>query len=114
MLPLESKKRGGRAWESGAGNFGGGARTLTSFAYCRDEKVKRRTGEATLDESELGAATASCPQDTKAIAGGFDVSEVLFSADSSLILPFESRRSGKREWTVSTINFGDLSGTLTA
>jgi hypothetical protein len=114
MLPLESMKRGGRGWESRAANFGSGAGELTSFAYCRDEKVKRRTEETTIDQLEVGTATAKCPTGTKAIAGGFAGPEIALGVDSSLILPFESRRSGKREWTVSAVNFDDFAGTLTA
>jgi hypothetical protein len=116
MLPLESRKKGGRGWESRAANAGGGSGTLTSFAYCRDEKVKRRTDETTVGtaDPQTGTATAKCPNGTKAIAGGFDGPEVSFTSDSPFIIPFESRRSSKREWRVSARNFGDFPGILTA
>jgi hypothetical protein len=110
LLVYESMKTGGRRWETAAFNEGDPG-SLTSFAYCRDAKVKRRSAETTLDEDEDGSAIATCPKGTKAISGGFDNPE--FGKGGSAILPYESRRLSKREWIVSGVNFADP-GTLVA
>jgi hypothetical protein len=101
-LIFESQRTGGRRWESAAYNAGNGPASLTSLAYCRDEKVKRRSSETTLSDSETGSVTAKCPRGTKALSGGFSTENFFVGlVDARAPLPFESRLSSKREWTAS-------------
>jgi hypothetical protein len=115
ITPFESMKISGRKWESAADNFAEPG-SLTSFAYCRDAKVKRRTAETTVPGgNSVGSVTATCPQGTKAVSGGFDNPDFANGGlGAPAILPFESRMTSKREWTVSAANLGDDPGTLVA
>jgi hypothetical protein len=107
-----SHRDGGRKWSASAYNAGGpDSGSLTSYAYCRDAKVRARSSETTLEGNETGSATARCPRGTKVFSGGFENPEFGESQDVA-ILPFESRKTGRREWTVSATNLADGDGTL--
>jgi hypothetical protein len=107
IIPYMSRAEGGRKWSSASLDFGDSPGELTSFAYCRDQKVKRRSSEATLSEEETETVTARCPRGTKVASGGFDNPEFFNGPGGTLIFPFESMKTGKREWSVSARNFGD-------
>jgi hypothetical protein len=49
---------------------------LTSYAYCRDEKVKSRSRTASVDSCETETVEASCKPGTKALSGGFDAEPI--------------------------------------
>jgi hypothetical protein len=111
ILPYMSRAEGGRKWTS-AGFNSGQPGELTSFAYCRDQKVKRSSDEETLSGGETETMTARCPQGTKVASGGFDNPD--FGPSGSAILPGVSKKTGKREWTVSGTNLAGDSGDLVA
>jgi hypothetical protein len=55
--------------------------------------------------------TARCPRGTKVVSGGFDNPDFVVNGTDIAILPFESMKTGKREWTVSARNLGSGLGT---
>jgi hypothetical protein len=109
VYPIESLRQGGRAWRSGAVDGSSDPTSLTSFAYCRDEKVKSAADSVTVPTDEVRTATVSCPPGTKALSGGFEGE----SDADSFVLPHVSRMAGKKQWETSAINYGDPD-TLTA
>jgi hypothetical protein len=114
ILPYTSRAEGGRQWTSTGLNLEDTGE-VTSFAYCRDQKVERRSDEATVDPGESETVTARCPRGTKAISGGFDNPDfILEDPPIVAIFPNESMKTGRREWTVSGLNLGDTPGTLVA
>lgn len=115
MVVDASQRDGGRKWTSSA--FSASASSLTSFAYCRDEKVKSRSTSTTLAAGgETDTVTAKCPAGTKVVSGGFEADEIdLDAATTPRIINERSRKLGKREWEVRSFNnSGDASGELTA
>jgi hypothetical protein len=113
ILPFMSRADGGRKWTSAGLNVGS-AGELTSFAYCRDQKIKRRTNETTLAGAETETVTARCPRGTKVASGGFDNPDFNVNGNTTAILPSVSKKVGKREWTVTGTNLGDTAGDLVA
>jgi hypothetical protein len=114
IIPYMSRAEGGREWSSAGYNVSEPGE-LTSFAYCRDQKIKRRSSETTLSAGETDTVTARCPRGTKVASGGFDNPDFSISGPSATaIFPFASLKTGKREWTVSARNLGDASGDLVA
>jgi hypothetical protein len=112
ILPYSSRAESGREWTSAGFNLAAPG-DLTSFAYCRDQKVKRRSEETTVNPGESETVTAQCPRGTKAFSGGFDNPDFSIAGPSStIILPFESKKTGKREWTVSGRNIASEAGEL--
>jgi hypothetical protein len=112
IFPYMSRAEGGRKWTS-AGLNSANPGELTSFAYCRDQKIKRRSSETTLSEAETNTLTARCPSGTKVASGGFENPD--FGAGGggmTAIVPSESLKTGKRDWSVSGKNLGDISGEL--
>jgi hypothetical protein len=71
ILPYASRAEGGRKWTSAAINIAPSPGEVTSFAYCRDQKVKRRSEDASLGLNETDTVTARCPKGTKVLSGGF-------------------------------------------
>jgi hypothetical protein len=109
VTPIESLRLGSHAWRSGAVDGSSEPTSLTSFAYCRDEKVKSAADSVIVPSGEVRTATVSCPPGTKALSGGFEG-----KADTdSFVPPHVSRMVGKRQWETSAINYGDPD-TLTA
>jgi hypothetical protein len=113
IIPYRSLREGGRKWSSGGYNFAEPG-DLTSFAYCRDQKVKRRTNETTLSDAGSDTVTARCPKGTRVASGGFDSPKPYAGNDAPAIFPFESKKSGKRKWTVAGTNLGNAPGNLVA
>jgi hypothetical protein len=114
ILPYTSRAEGGRKWTS-AGFNPAESGDLTSFAYCRDQKIKRRSAETTVDPGDSETVTARCPRGTRAFSGGFDNPDFSIAGPAAtVILPFESKKTGKREWTVSGTNIASGAGELVA
>jgi hypothetical protein len=121
ILPYASLRQGGRGWRS-SGLYLSGAQEsdFTSYAYCRDEQLKKNSKSVTVDGSAppdygTGSATAKCPKGTTIVSGGFDNPDfdVDFSGMGQTgLIGYESRRQGKRKWTASALNLGDDSGEL--
>jgi hypothetical protein len=112
-----SLRSGGRSWPSEAANLGaiGGARgALTSFAYCRDERVKSKRVTVSVAPDETKTVSAKCKRGTKAISGGFDADDIGFAAGGPFFRISVSRRSGARRWEVRAANSGDETGELTS
>jgi hypothetical protein len=109
-----SRAEGGRKWTSAGFNLGGEPGELTSLAYCRDQKIKRRSSETTLSGGETDTVTARCPKGTKVASGGFDNPDFTVNGTTVAIFPSESKKVGKREWTVSGTNLGPDPGDLVA
>jgi hypothetical protein len=123
VVPYEARRQGARKWTTGAFNLYGSSNPaeLTAFAYCRDEKVKRKSAEAAL-EGEAGPGTADtetvtvkCPRGTKALSGGFANPGFGYHLDEGPgIFPYVSKMAGRRGWTVSAANVGNRPGTFEA
>jgi hypothetical protein len=112
VLVGQSSRTSGRGWTSRAHNNSPAEGMLTSFAYCRDERVKRRSATTEIGADELGSATAHCRKGTKAISGGFDAERIDTSLpEFPIVSVIASRKLGKRRWQVSAFNFGDVRAT---
>lgn len=115
VFTYAANRRGGKQQGASAVNFGAQAGTLTSFAYCQKKaKLSVRSAQTVIPAGSptaaLGTATATCPKGSTAVSGGFAGPR---ETDVD-IRPYESRRTGKRAWTVSAYSFGSAGGTLTA
>jgi hypothetical protein len=110
----ESRRSGGREWTSSGFNIGGEDGDLTSFAYCRDQKLKTKSKTTEVDPGDLDSVTARCKQGEKAFSGGFSAEEINLSGTTPLFYLTESHKQGKREWTVAAFNDGNADGDLTA
>jgi len=114
---VASRRSGKRTWTV-TGNAIPEAGTLTVFAYCDKSEPKLKTKSKTepLGSFEQGSATAKCKRRPIAVAGGFEspAPETMAAGfPGPLVLVNESRREGKRRWTVTgTAGFGG--GSLTA
>jgi hypothetical protein len=114
FLMTESRRTGGREWTS-AGFNAGNPGDLTSFAYCRDQKLKTESKTTEVDPGDLDSVTARCKQGEKAFSGGFAADEIdTGSPTTPLFIPTESLKQGKREWRVAAYNSGNEDGDLTA
>jgi hypothetical protein len=114
LLISESRRTGGREWTSTAINVTGVSGDLTSFAYCRDQKLKTKSKTTEVDPGDLDSVTARCKQGEKAFSGGFEADEYDLSGTTPVFVPTESLKQGKREWTVAAYNAGSEDGDLTA
>jgi hypothetical protein len=115
-LAYQSQRDGGRKWTTSAFNTALPA-DLTSIAYCRKgAKVKSFTESTEVGPGpDSGSVTAKCPKGTRAVSGGFANPDAEVTGPvQTLILPYESRREGKREWVVSGQNTAAGDGTLIA
>jgi hypothetical protein len=114
FLVYGSRAEGGRKWTSAGINLGDPGE-LTSLAYCRDQKIKRRLQDTTVDPlGETETVTARCPRGTKVASGGFDNPDFNINGNTIAIAPSVSKKVGKREWTVTGTNLGDTAGDLVA
>jgi hypothetical protein len=113
LLIEESRRTGGREWTSTAFGNSGSSGDLTSFAYCRDQKLKTRSATTEVDPGDLDSVTARCRQGEKAFSGGFAAEEISPPTTPGFYLT-ESFKQGKREWTVAAINIGNEPGDLSA
>jgi hypothetical protein len=102
---------GGRKWSATGFNLEDPGE-LTSFAYCRDQKIKRRSVDVSIPSEERELLTAKCPRGTKAISGGFDNPTFDPGPDASVVFPFESRKVSKREWVTGGGTLTDRAGTF--
>ena len=109
---FKSKGTGARGWTAAASNGGSAAGDLTSFAYCRDLALERRSATVSVGPDEPESATAKCPRGTKALSGGFDADTA--SGDVPLFRITGSKKKGKRKWTVSATETFGAEGDLTA
>jgi hypothetical protein len=120
ISPLGSNRSGKRGWEARGFSRSPFAGELTTYAYCRAEKVKSRSTIVTLDppppgEAETESLTAKCPRGTKAVSGGFDNPDA-FSMGSSGATVFTQRslKRGGRRWLVSGSNVSNEETTFEA
>jgi hypothetical protein len=114
FIMAESRRSGGREWTSSGINGGSQDGDLTSFAYCRDQKLKTKSATTEVDVGDLDSVTARCKQGEKAFSGGFAAEEVDLGGPTPIFQPVESLKQGKREWRVSAFNQGSAEGDLTA
>jgi hypothetical protein len=114
LLIEESRRTGGREWTSTAFDNSGDPGDLTSFAYCRDQKLKTRSKTTEVNPGDLDSVTARCKQGEKAFSGGFAAEEIDVPGPTPGFYLAESHKQGKREWTVSAFNVGNEDGDLTA
>jgi hypothetical protein len=123
LLPIDSARAGKRQWTSaGAFYYAAGATSgeLTSYAYCDKSKPRLQTKSATTTlapsgtPDAVGSATARCKRGTEAVSGGFDGPGFDSNYSGPVIFPLESRRDGRRKWTVSGFNDGGQPGDLIA
>ena len=122
MLVYESRRRRDRGWTGSAYNVGATGE-LTSYVGCRAQgaktssKARTVAGTPFMGTTRTGAATATCRAGTKVISGGFDNPDFRWTGDyenSNRIVPYISRKSGPRSWTVEAANGGGADGTLVA
>jgi hypothetical protein len=79
-----------------------------SYAYCRDQRLKRRSASVSIEPGEIESATARCPRGTKAFSGGFAGDEFdVVGGTGPWFWPVQSMKQGKREWTASAFNAND-------
>jgi hypothetical protein len=113
FYPDQSSRTGGRKWTSEAANFGMEG-LLTSYVYCRDEKVRSRNETVSVDAGETETLQASCKPGTKAVSGGFDAEPVNFENPAPVrFFVLASRKVDARGWEVRALNSGDETGQLT-
>jgi hypothetical protein len=113
ILPYTSRAEGGRKWTSAGFNLAAPGE-LTSFAYCRDQTIKRRSADEVLSGGETETVTARCPRGTKVASGGFDNPDFNVNGTNVAAFPSESKKTGKREWTVTGTELGSDPGELVA
>jgi hypothetical protein len=110
----ESRRTGGREWTSAAYNGVNEAGDLTSFAHCRDQKLKTRTATTEVESLTFESVTARCKQGEKAFSGGFAAEERVPGLNTPAMFLSQSLKHGKREWTAAAFNAGNEGGDLTA
>jgi hypothetical protein len=81
------------------------AQELKSFAYCgkRARPPKVRSASVQVQPDNFNTVTAQCPEDSRAIGGGF--------ATDGSVITLTSKRSGASAWKVLGVNISDLGGT---
>jgi len=115
FIPAESSRRtGSRGWTSSGFNEGNAAGDLTSFAYCRAQKVKAASETITIPVGQFDTTTATCPRGTKAFSGGFEAEPLDTVGDTPALTVSESHRTGKRTWEASAFSNGNEPGDLAA
>jgi hypothetical protein len=114
LLIEESRRTGGREWTSTAFDNSGDPGDLTSFAYCRDQKLKTKSKTTEVNPGDLDSVTARCKQGEKAFSGGFAAEQIDVPGPTPGFYLTESHKQGKREWRVSAFNVGNEDGDLTA
>lgn len=115
FIPIEASRRTrSRGWTSSGFNDGTAEGDLTSFAYCRKQKLKAATDTVPAPVGEFVTATATCPAGTKIVSGGFEASPVDTVGTTPVLYVSESRRASKRRWEASAFSNGNEEGELEA
>jgi hypothetical protein len=109
-----SRREGARAWTSSGFNDGDSDGDLTSFAYCRDQKLTAVTDTVAAPVGQFATAAATCPRRTRVISGGFAGSPIDLVGTTPVLYISESRRATKRTWEASAHSNGNEDGELTA
>jgi hypothetical protein len=67
----------------------------------------RAVGQISGSAGTTGKVTARCPRRTKVISGGVKTyANIQLEGDAQVLVPYVSRRAGRRAWTVSVYNAG--------
>jgi hypothetical protein len=119
---IDSHREGKRGWTSSGHNYsgGGGPGHLDVFAYCDKSEPGLKVKSASVDvpatglNTPIASATARCKKGSEAVSGGGGSADEDFSDGGKEVLLVESRRVGKRKWTVTGANYGTLTGELVA
>ena len=115
FIPIEASRRtGSRGWTSSGFNDGTAEGDLTSFAYCRKQRLKAATDTVPAPVGEFVTAHATCPAGTKIVSGGFGASPVDTVGTTPVLYVSESRRATKRRWEASAFSNGNEHGELKA
>ena len=78
------------------------------------ERLKTKSQTVDVDSNESETATPKCKRGTRAISGGFETDPVQAGGMTAWVLPYESRKRGRRSWEATGANAGSLEGELTA
>jgi hypothetical protein len=107
---IGSRRLGKRRLKTTAYNFGSEASEVHSFAYCSRLGLGVRVSSEKVFVAPQSAdvATATCPRDSKAVAGGFATPG--FSPAGPRVLTVTSRRAGPSRWRVEAFNIGGGGG----
>jgi hypothetical protein len=102
---VTSRRVSRRGWRSRADDRGAQPASLTAIAYCRVRHPRTPVvvGRANLTPQGVGKATATCPDGTTAVSGGFTAPHYQH-ANSAQQRIVASRRTSETEWTVQGIN----------
>lgn len=111
FLVTTSSREGRRKWTTTAANEGEPG-DLTTYAYCRDQRLKRVSETAVDPSSQAGSFTVRCPGNKNAISGGYAMTPADFVGDTPVYLNSASHRIGNDRWRVSTVNNGNDPGEL--
>jgi hypothetical protein len=108
---LVSERTGRRTWTTSALNYDEPGE-LVGYVYCSKTlpTLKVRSASKTLGDDDDTSVSARCKKGGEAVSGGF----VTGDFENEELQPYESRRTGKRRWTVSATNFGPGANELTA
>lgn len=113
VLPAGTR-RFDRIWQARGLHVGGGAGSITSFAYCRDDQIRSHFERVTVAGNAPTAQVASrCPKGTTVLSGGA-YGELNTGGTRTIVVPNTSRRVGKRTWEVRASNAGGMEGGLHA
>jgi hypothetical protein len=111
-IATAGSRRSRRVWYATTLNRGGSSGTLTTFAYCRDERIRlsfeKTTVAGGVAEATLGAR---CTNGTTAVSGGF-YGELNVGGATTQVIAHSSRRVGRRSWEVTVGNLGGNPGGL--
>jgi hypothetical protein len=111
---VASRRDGKRRWTASGINPASEG-TFTAFAYCDKSEPGLKTKSATvaIGGFQSGTATTKCKRKTQLVSGGFSSPEGMTAGfPGPAVIVTESRREGKRSWTVSGIA-GSGGGSLT-
>jgi hypothetical protein len=108
---LVSERTGRRTWTTSGLNYEEPGE-LVGYVYCSKTlpTLKVRSATKTLGDNDDASVSARCKKGGEAVSGGF----VTGDFENEELQPYESRRTGKRRWTVSATNFGPGANEMTA
>jgi hypothetical protein len=116
IFHAESHRAGKRKWTALPANSGQGSGEFVVYAYCdkSDPGLKKKSATVTVPQEDVASVTVRCKRGSEVLSGG-SASPGFDYDDGPSVYPFESRREGKRKWTVSAYNFSStVVGDLTA